>query len=185
MSFKVIWAGDSRVYFLSDRGLFQLSVDHAQVTATDTIHAGGDAPLTKVVSENIPNEIEVYCQSEISEPGFLIACTDGAYGYFATAVHFELALWAALEKHAPEEQARTLATSIGQVTQDDASLAIIPVGISNGLSPRKRKLELSIKHGAFEDSVSLLSEYKRKIAKFETTVEGMREDMRPLPRTAL
>jgi serine/threonine protein phosphatase PrpC len=186
-SIKIMWAGDSRVYFLCNRGLCQLSIDHAQVAANDTIHSGGDAPLTRVISENTPNEIDVYCQPDILEPGFLIACTDGAYGYFATAVHFELALWSALENEKPDEQAMALAKSIAQVTQDDASLAIIPIGKvdSGGFSPHKRKSELANKSLEFEESISLLRECKRKLAQCETNIETMRESMRPLARTEL
>jgi hypothetical protein len=80
-----------------------------------------------------------------------------------------------------------LARSIAQVTQDDASLAIIPIGgvDSGGFAPHKRKSELANKSLEFEESSSLLRESKRKLAQCETNIETMRESMRPLARTEL
>ena len=72
----------------------------------------GDAPMTRMLSEQTPNEVESYSVPQIPEPRFLIACTDGAYGYFPTGVHFELALWAALEKTSTPDRAGRSANGV-------------------------------------------------------------------------
>ena len=186
ISLKVFWAGDSRIYFLCSRGLFQLTSDHARANSAGSFDPSGDAPLTRVVSELVPNEIDCCYETGISEPGFLIACTDGAYAYFPTAVHFELALWSALEMRVQAEQEKALEDSIAEVTQDDASLAMIPVGFRDRVSmTRGRRSELYALQKKFDYTVSALREVRPQIAKLEATVQKMRDDMQASPRASL
>jgi hypothetical protein len=172
---------------LCSRGLFQLSTDHARVGSTGAVDPSGDAPLTRVISEHVPNEIASYCEPAISEPGFLIACTDGAYAYFSTPVHFELALWSALEMQTQEEQVAALEASIGHVTQDDASLVLIPVGIgqTEEFATRERRSQLHASHKAYEDIASALREAKLQTAKLEAAIERVRGGMQAIPRSML
>jgi serine/threonine protein phosphatase PrpC len=187
VTFKMFWAGDSRVYFLSPSGLFQLTRDHVQLKSTGTVDLHGDAPLTRVISEQVPNELECYEVADIQQSGYLIACTDGAYAYFPTAVHFELALWSALIKPTCIEQIGSLATAIGKVAQDDASIAIIPVGFDGDRQPvvPERLADLDVRYKGFEDSICALREMKAKAAKLEAEVDKMRGDMQALPRSSL
>jgi serine/threonine protein phosphatase PrpC len=187
ISVRVVWAGDSRVYFLGNRGLFQLSIDHAQVASTASFDTSGDAPLTRVISENTPNEVAEYFLPAIAEPGFLVACTDGAYGYFPTAVHFELALWSALQKQTPSEQAEALAKAIEEVTQDDASLAIVPIGFDRAgtLAVDQRRSNLCAIHDEFESTVALLRETKLQATNLDAKIEHLRGVMKPLLRSLL
>ena len=187
ISLKVFWAGDSRVYFLCGRGLFQLTIDHARANSTGTLDPSGDAPMTRVISEHTPNEIDSCYEPHIMGPGFVIACTDGAYGYFATAVHFELALWAALERPTPTEQAKALTTAIGRVTQDDASIAIIPVGFQRAgtLVTSEHRLHLDSLQKEFEEGVAALQKVKPHVAMLEAKIEKMRSEMQASPRSVL
>jgi serine/threonine protein phosphatase PrpC len=183
VTLKVFWAGDSRIYLLCSRGLFQLSTDHAQLGADPS----GDAPLTRVISEQAPNEIDSHQVAEILPPGYLIACTDGAYAYFPTAVHFELALWSALEKKTNEERETDLGNSIADVAQDDASIAIVPIGFDGTHRPIMKKdlTDLHRRRQYFEDRIRDLREAKAHVAKLDAEVEEMRAAMQALPRATL
>jgi serine/threonine protein phosphatase PrpC len=181
-SIKVFWAGDSRIYFLGRRGLVQLSEDHAQVAQAGVNDLTGDAPLTRVISE-LPNDIDSCSLPEILEPGFLIACTDGAYAYFSTERHFEIALWEALSKHTATEQHETLYGAIARVTQDDASLAMIPVGFGHQAAlVRDRPEEIINECRRFDACASELREATDTARRLEAAIEDMRGRMRARPR---
>lgn len=185
ISLRAFWAGDSRLYFLCNQGLYQLSSDHSRPNASGAF-AGGDAPMTRVVSEQIPNEIDCYYSPPISSPGFVIACTDGAYGYFPTSVHFELAIWSALERAAPVEQAAALSAHIERITQDDASLALVPIGFPSSTGPTaQRRTTLISLYEAFERNAAALKDLKPRVAKLEEQTEALRTNMQALPPAML
>jgi hypothetical protein len=140
-----------------------------------------------MLSEQVPNEIECRFEHDIGEPGFVIACTDGAYAYFATGVHFELALWEAIEKGSHQEREAALAASIQAVTQDDTSLVLVPIGFGPERSfvPRKRLSELRTLHTQFENYASALRGLKPQVARLETELERMRENMQAKPAPVL
>jgi serine/threonine protein phosphatase PrpC len=186
-SIKAFWAGDSRVYFLTEQGLFQLTSDHARANSTGGLDLTGDAPLTRMLSEQVPNEIESCFMRDIGELGFVIACTDGAYAYFATAAHFELALWDALEKATQWEREVALAASIQAVTQDDTSLVMVPIGFRSDrpFVSRERISELDVRRKQFDEYGNELRRLKAQLGQLETDLEKLRQDMQARPASML
>lgn len=119
---RIIWAGDSRVYFLGCDGLMPLSRDD-----TD----GGDAfedLRNDPVQTNVLSSDGMFTLHSrtfgLSEPALIIAATDGYFGYWNTPMDFEYFLLSTLEKSVSlEEWKKHLRKEIQDVTGDDATLA--------------------------------------------------------------
>lgn len=127
---RTLWAGDSRVYYLTATdGLHLLTTDHSRQSASLQHSSGGDAPLTHFLSEATPNRIEQR-EYSFSEPGVIICATDGIFSYFKSDAHLELALWLAIERNicaGPELAREMLESEVLKVAGDDTSAVIIPL----------------------------------------------------------
>ena len=147
MYVRALWAGDSRVYYLSMDGLEQLTSDHVRASSGDRYEGGGDAPLTNFLSEVTPNRVE---GREFSprHPGFIVCATDGVYGYFPSDAHLECALWGAIVdslEHGPESASASLSREVTRFAQDDTSAVVFPVGFDlEDLAGIRARLRVSL-----------------------------------------
>ena len=92
--FEVLWAGDSRVYFLSSKlGCIQLTKDDLKLNNDPYQNIKNDSPLSNKVcldsdftinhkTHTIPNIHSLL-------PGLFFAATDGCFQFFKTPMHFE------------------------------------------------------------------------------------------------
>jgi hypothetical protein len=125
---RVMWSGDSRIYFASVGGFRRLTEDHVRAGHDGTTSPEHDSPLTAYISEQVPNRVAV-AEFQFAEPGLLIACSDGAYGYFTNPAQFEVSILSALiAGQSTKEQSEKLRQILTQVAQDDVSLAMVPLG---------------------------------------------------------
>ncbi|MCI7098821.1 MAG: protein phosphatase 2C domain-containing protein [Lachnospiraceae bacterium] len=87
ISVHVLWAGDSRVYFLDSRGLAQITEDDTDSEdAMDNLFS--DGVLTNLLSSDRQYEIH-YKNIKIDRPTVVFAATDGCFGYIPTPMEFE------------------------------------------------------------------------------------------------
>jgi len=131
---KVLWAGDSRVYFLDPDRLVPLQAitrDHTEAGS------GGDGALSRYASaKGLMLEERDY---RIPSGAVVIAMTDGCFGYWS---HFRLMytmIDQILRSHDFSEWLNRLRHQIMKVAQDDSSLAISSSGLD--FEVLKAKLE--------------------------------------------
>lgn len=86
-SINCFWAGDSRCYMLSDKGLHQLTVDDldGQDAMSNLIN---DGKMTNVISASSAYRIHTNAL-KITSPCMLFSATDGCFGYLKSPMEFE------------------------------------------------------------------------------------------------
>jgi len=163
-----VWAGDSRAYYLSDEALDQITSD--DVKAPNTLHPAlpSDAPLSNYISEVAPNRLNsrrvVYYR-----PGVIFVCTDGAYNYFQTPIHFETMLRAQLRaSNSCRDWAQRLANVLGTTAGDDVSMVMVPIGYASFGALREA---LTSRGSALRDT--LLSKYEQSYAALLMKNQGL------------
>lgn len=167
---RTLWAGDSRVYYLSVcRGLRLLTADHNRKSKDASPNVGaGDAPLSNFLSEIVPNHVDERSFS-ISDPGIIICATDGVFSYFESDAHFELALWLAIQENmnsGSESASQTLRKEVLRVAGDDTSAVVIPIDFVWDDDSKKR--------------VSVLTENIQEIEKIDEALASAYVCARPL-----
>jgi hypothetical protein len=127
----VLWAGDSRCYVAEPSwGLQQLSRDDTEPSdALDLLVQ--DPPMTNLICVGADFGINRWRDSA-DLPCLLVCATDGCFGYVDTPAQFEhLLLETLLSAQDARHWAALLAERIGAVTGDDASLAVLALGLSD------------------------------------------------------
>ena len=124
------WAGDSRAYLLTSRGLHQLTRD--DVSNSDALdNLSDDGVLTNVISASVPFELHRH-RVQLAQPAIVIAATDGCFGYLKTPMHFEaLLLKTMLCAQSIAEWKESLRQAIAEHAGDDYSLCLIGYGFSD------------------------------------------------------
>ena len=121
---NVLWAGDSRVYFLGKNGLSPFSKDD-----TDEPDAFGSLRTDPILTNVLSSDGKFVLHSrkaEIKGPTAIIVCTDGYFGYWKTPMHFENFLLETLEKaESLSVWKKVLHSEIQEITGDDAAMAIM------------------------------------------------------------
>lgn len=124
---QIVWAGDSRIYFLGKNGLMPLSRDD-----TDSSDAFEDLRNDPVQTNVLSSDGKFTLHSRtfsLTEPAVLITVSDGYFGYWNTPMEFEYFLLDTMERSANlEEWKRLLRNEIQDVTGDDATLAAMAFG---------------------------------------------------------
>jgi serine/threonine protein phosphatase PrpC len=122
------WAGDSRIYLLDPTyGLAQLSRDDTRVETDALASLISDPPIDNCISASQQIRVNTHA-SQFREPTFVIAASDGCFGYFPTPAHFEFELLDTLQNAASlNDWQRLLLQRFDDVARDDASLAIAMV----------------------------------------------------------
>ena len=162
----VFWAGDSRVYLVDQAGLHVLTRDHSRPNSLPTGWSSPDSPMTNVLHLG---QVEIETATvRTSGSCAVFASSDGCFGYWPSAMHFELAvLRSACQAEDSGEWVARLEREVAKVAQDDASLALAFVGANAAfddfqdlLRPRLRYLSLVL-GTVGECDVSLMDEVWR------------------------
>lgn len=120
----VVWAGDSRIYLMDDKGLAQLSKD--DVDGEDALsNLSNDGVLKNLLSADGNYVLHTKCL-HITKPSVIFAATDGCFGYVPTPMEFEYLLLSDLvNASTPEEFRKKLSGHIGEYAGDDYALAMM------------------------------------------------------------
>ena len=122
ISLNLIWAGDSRLFFLGSSGLSALSEDDTD--SSDAFEDLRNDPVQTNVLSSDGNYILHSRTMSVSGPMILLSCTDGYFGYWNTPMQFEYFLLDTLERASSfQEWKELLQQEILEVTGDDATLA--------------------------------------------------------------
>ena len=118
ISVHILWAGDSRVYYLDSRGLAQITEDDTDSKdAMDNLFS--DGVLTNLLSSDGQYEIH-YKNIRINRPAMVFAATDGCFGYIPTPMEFEYYLLKTLlESENPQIFKRKLHDYFANHASDD------------------------------------------------------------------
>ena len=88
---EFIWAGDSRGYYLDQKGLCQVTDDDLDTDEDAFSNLRNDAKLSNVI--NADSDFVLHEKTlSFSHPITIVTATDGAFGYFRTPMEFEYLL---------------------------------------------------------------------------------------------
>ena len=127
---QLLWAGDSRVYAVTPAtGVHQLTIDDLRDRRDAMSNLREDSVVSNAMSADIPFTINHH-QAQLQEPFFLVAATDGCFGYVPSPMHFEAPdPDEVLSRRRTHRCGRTtLQQRINAITGDDASMAVLGVG---------------------------------------------------------
>ena len=122
-----IWAGDSRVYLLTEQGLAQLTVDDTSVPdPMENLYE--DGVLKNVLCEG--KSIRLHSSLlRVEAPFCVFAATDGCFGYLPTPMEFEgILLETLFSAKSVAEWERLLSERIRRVAGDDYTLCMAAFG---------------------------------------------------------
>lgn len=84
----ILWAGDSRVYLLDEKGLAQMSADDSEnQDALDNLTNDGE--LTNLLAADDRRHELHYKRHVITGPTLVFTATDGTFGYIPSPMEFE------------------------------------------------------------------------------------------------
>lgn len=139
----VIWAGDSRAYWLTQHGLRQLTQDDADIAQADNNTLASimqDAPLNNCISVNTDVTINVR-RYRRQLPALIFVCTDGVYGFLPSPIHLEYMILTALRQaHSINDWSKRIETHLQPIVGDDMSMAVVCLGWRD-IKSVKRDLE--------------------------------------------
>ena len=129
MQIDSYWAGDSRCYFWTKDGFFQISKDDLEEDNDPMDNLRNDAAISNCICGDRVFEINHKQIDLKKEPVIIICATDGCFGYFPTPMHFEYILKKSLQESKDQlDWQERIEKRIQNVTGDDASLALIGIG---------------------------------------------------------
>ncbi|MEN8259649.1 MAG: protein phosphatase 2C domain-containing protein [Pseudomonadota bacterium] len=126
---RLYWIGDSRIYFLTDSGLFLLTRDDTRANVDAYEGLFQDSPMSQFLAASMEKTWRINARElVIGKPGVLVACTDGCTAYWKRPWDFELTLMAAFETSDNwNEWVHRIKHSLDSVRADDASLIAWPL----------------------------------------------------------
>jgi len=127
---KIFWAGDSRGYILTKRGLRLVTQD--DVAGEDAMsNLKNDGVLNNVISASDSFEMHDV-DFVVKEPMTVICATDGCFNYLPSPMHFEyIILQTLMNAQNPEEWETTLKANIRKVSGDDHTMTMACMGYGN------------------------------------------------------
>jgi hypothetical protein len=126
---EAVWAGDSRIYLLTQaHGLQQLSDDDLRSAGDAMVNLTQDSPLSNLISASADFVLHTRTVATAVDPVVILAATDGCFGYLDTPIHFEYLLLECLDQASNLNQwSQNIETAIRAVTGDDATLSMVVV----------------------------------------------------------
>lgn len=136
-----LWAGDSRGYLFTVRGLRQITEDDSYATTDDDDFAA-DGVLSNTISQQ--NDFVVHAREiVVDSPTIVLTVTDGCYAYYETPMDFEgVLLEALMEATSLLDWEKLLGERIGKIASDDYTLQMAIIGydtfqaLKNAYRPR-------------------------------------------------
>lgn len=128
---NVIWCGDSRVYYMNNKGLYQLSDD--DIDGQDAMtNLYNDGAMTNVISASKPYKLNEFVISDIKKKGMYFVATDGCFGYLLSPMHFEYLLLSTLvDSKSFDEWEKELDRQFSKYGADDSTFCGVLVGFDN------------------------------------------------------
>ncbi len=125
-----LWAGDSRVYMLDNKGLAQISVD--DLDSTDALSNLTDDGVLKNVVSSDGNYLIHAVQNTFSMPCIVFTATDGCFGYISTPMQFEYMLLESLFRSNNVNQwENNLKTLLKEISGDDHTMCMALFGYND------------------------------------------------------
>ena len=185
------WAGDSRNYIWTSKGLFQISRDDLKGNLDSLQNLRDDAPMSNcihadgkfTINRNTITDMSIY------DKFLIISATDGCFGYYPSPMDFEKALSESLKYSSNmDELKQKLSQAFTFVTADDFSFSIAAFGFHDFKDLRKslactNNLEVSSyfkKRREYENIVrrrnKLTEEIEQMGAELESDIDAIWED---------
>lgn len=171
-----LWAGDSRNYILTSKGLYQISIDDLETKGDPLQNLSSDSPLSNQVCADRDFTINKRVVG-IQEQQFVVfSVTDGCFGYYPTPIHFEDSLLRTLAKASTEQEWRDLLRDeFSSVAADDTSMACFIYGFDDFLS-FKRSMRTRTQFVA--NIIGEYEEYRKKLTEAKAVVFKYEEDFK-------
>ena len=141
------WAGDSRAFLLTPRGLRQCTRDQLCGRADAFENLYRDSPLSNMVNADHPFTLNSY-GLRVDKPCVVITATDGAFAYLPTPMEFELLLLSTMQQaHDLESWRARLSRTLAKTASDDSTLVLSCFGFEDfetmraAFEPRKLALQ--------------------------------------------
>ena len=177
-----LWAGDSRNYLLTSKGLFQISIDDLEAKGDPYENLSSDSPLSNQICADrdfVINKLQV----SIKEDQFVVfSATDGCFGYYPTPLHFEDALLRNLSKAITEQDwMRLLKEEFHNVAADDTSMSCLIYGfedfnaLKNSLLDRTRFVECKIHE--YDEHKFRIDDAKAVVAQYEESFKSYKKSV--------
>lgn len=170
----VLWAGDSRVYILtSNDGLIQLTRDDLKIDNDPFENIENDSPLSNMIHLDDDFTINHFCQ-KFDAPFFIIAATDGCFGYYPTPMHFEhLLISSLLNSNSESDWKEKITQELKNVSGDDFSLSLKYIAHADAQFAE-------IKEGFRSRNETLYQSYMSSIDKTESELNNLKRKEREL-----
>lgn len=177
-----LWAGDSRNYLLTSKGLFQISIDDLEAKGDPYENLSSDSPLSNQICADrdfVINKLIV----NIKEDRFVVfSATDGCFGYYPTPLHFEDALLRNLSTATTEQDwMQLLKEEFQNVAADDTSMSCVIYGfedfnaLKNSLSDRTRFVECKIHE--YDEHKLKIDDAKAVVAQYEESFKSYKKSI--------
>lgn len=177
-----LWAGDSRNYLLTSKGLFQISIDDLEAKGDPFENLSSDSPLSNQICADrdfVINKLLV----DIKEDQFVVfSATDGCFGYYPTPLHFEDALLRNLSKATTEQDwMQFLKEEFHNVAADDTSMSCVIYGfddfnaLKNSLIDRTHFVECKIHD--YDEQKLKIDDAKALVAKYEESFKSYKQSV--------
>ena len=180
---EAVWAGDSRLYMLTQtHGLQQLSDDDLRSAGDAMANLTQDSPLSNLVSASADFVLHTRTVATAVDPVVILAATDGCFGYLDTPIHFEYLLLECLDRAADLNQwSQNIERAIRAVTGDDATLAMVVVSAMGFGHVRQRfagrLAELAAQLRWLDQAKYELQLAQSRLAEYDQSVENLRQSL--------
>lgn len=125
------WAGDSRNYIWTPKGLFQITRDDLKGNLDSLQNLRDDAPMSNCIHADGKFTINrnTIADMSINDKFLVISATDGCFGYYPSPMDFEKALSESVKYSSNmDELKQKLSQAFTYVTADDFSFSIAAFG---------------------------------------------------------
>lgn len=126
-----LWAGDSRTFLFTVKGLRQMTADDIQGNMDAMDNLRNDGVLTNLITATGNFTIHAN-EALLAYPHMVITATDGCFSYFVSPIEFEgVLLQTLMASRSPNEWKKALADRIREVASDDFTMNIAIVGFQD------------------------------------------------------
>lgn len=127
---EYMWAGDSRGYFLDDKGICQVTKDDLETDEDAFTNLRSDARMSNVI--NADNDFVINQKIiKVRLPAVIITSTDGGFAYFSTPMEFEWAILNSLfNANNIDEWKKNLYNYMSEYSGDDFSIIFAVYGFN-------------------------------------------------------